>query len=275
MTQPSVTLREAAKRFGGRVSTCLVYDANVCSTTFPPGRLWERVCVSGSPFTRFFYGVYRNRRIRMSANDVYILIEVKGPYRLGVLMLNFPNRVSPPAVPAQAVAAGGRQYRAFTRDGQMSQAQLEALRTGKLSRLLEVAEPGDGESLHLYDDVVEAYLKLPTLDRICGVVEAMIDLVPEGNVESSQLELQVLPPEFHPLIPLIRKWAISDDQEREEVLSGSPKRPLKELVRTVEPYLAAIDAYLDSLGENPPLEACALGTLAECALEAKALLDEL
>lgn len=88
-------------------------------------------------------------------------------------------------------------------------------------------------------------------------------------------KLELLPVQFHPIIPMIKKWAVPDDLERNDLLDSVPKSVLRSLADEVSPYLETINSYLDSFGEMPPTEeAVSLGRLAECALEARQRLNE-
>jgi hypothetical protein len=75
------------------------------------------------------------------------------------------------------------------------------------------------------------------------------------------------------LIPLIRKWGITDDAERTERLERASRRQLQVLVRRVSPLFESINAYLDGFGEDVSAAAAALGALAEAAAEAKFILE--
>jgi hypothetical protein len=75
-----------------------------------------------------------------------------------------------------------------------------------------------------------------------------------------------LPSEFHDLIPLIRRWANSDDVDRDKKMQTAPDAELRALTDAVQPRFDAINLYLD---QNDHLEvATYLGTLAEAAVEA-------
>jgi hypothetical protein len=80
------------------------------------------------------------------------------------------------------------------------------------------------------------------------------------------VDLTELPEQFHPLIPLIERWAISDDAQRSAAMAGASDEDKRALLAAVAPQFDAIDAYLD---EHDDLEVAAyLGTLAEAAAEA-------
>ena len=71
---------------------------------------------------------------------------------------------------------------------------------------------------------------------------------------------------------MLSKWAIDDDEERARKLNRCADSTRQKLVDSVIPLLPAIDEFLGAFGANPPEEACALGSLAQAALEAKSLL---
>ena len=95
------------------------------------------------------------------------------------------------------------------------------------------------------------------------------------HLESDNLDLSELPAKFESLLTLIPKWALNDDEERTEMLEEASSDELKSFVATVIPHIPAIDKYLDSFGDEPLPEAgAALGTLAECCLEAQIVIRD-
>ena len=78
-------------------------------------------------------------------------------------------------------------------------------------------------------------------------------------------DLETLPERFEVLVPLIRRWAVSDDAQRSAMQDGTPTEELRALWQAVAPHLEAIDAYLD---EHDDEGAHLLGRLAEAAVEA-------
>lgn len=265
------TLQRVGKKFGGKLSDSLLYDANVCTYISSPDRPWELICVSGSPLTKSLHAKHRDRTIRIFANNDYTSIEVKGPISIGVFSVNLPNRVDPSLNQRGELKVDGRVYTTFRRQGASD--KLTSVESNIVSRLLAVVQPNEGESLQFHQGAVNAYLKSPHTARIIAVVEAMIDSVSKCQVEDNKLRLETLPLQFRPIAHFVLNWSVSDDDERQQLLADSSKEALSSLVATVEPYLTLIDSYVHSLGENPSAEACALGTLAECVLEAKMLLE--
>ena len=133
----------------------------------------------------------------------------------------------------------------------------------------------EGEIVLFTKDEITFYLKQPTSDRVSRIIDRMVDLAVKVEIPDEKLDLKLLPLQFHPVIPLIEKWALPDDSDRNDQLDMTPKSILRAFVDEVNPYMEAVDSYLNSLSGKPPTEeAGALGRLAECALEAKRLLSE-
>lgn len=77
-----------------------------------------------------------------------------------------------------------------------------------------------------------------------------------------------VPPAFADLQPFARRWAVTDDHDREEALDGASKRDLRRLVDAVLPRLADIELMLDAAGEPLSEEMIDLQALAQAAVEA-------
>lgn len=134
-----------------------------------------------------------------------------------------------------------------------------------------------GESLLFTKGEIGFYLKRELTDsgRIGALIGHITALVEKVETVEQGPKLELLPVEFHPIIPMIKKWAVPDDSERADLLDSVLKSVLRSLADEVSPYLEAINSYLDSFGEKPPTEeAVSLGRLAECALEARQRLNE-
>jgi hypothetical protein len=105
---------------------------------------------------------------------------------------------------------------------------------------------------------------LPSLARLASALPRHVE---------EPLSFADLPDEFHPLIPLIKQWGIADDDVRSKRMEKASRRQLQALVERLSPYFGAINDYLDSFGDRVPASACALGTLAEAACEARLILN--
>jgi hypothetical protein len=127
----------------------------------------------------------------------------------------------------------------------------------------------NSESLHFFEGAVVLYYVPRTTASVLAAISILANLVGTAESELDSVDLSVLPPQFHDLIPYIRRWAISDDGERSELTDEALKTELEELVTAVKPRLPEIDKYLDSFGQKGPSEmaALALQTLGECCVE--------
>jgi hypothetical protein len=275
MPPESTVLQELAKRFKGKLSQCTVYDANVCTTRSQPDRPWELLPVSGEPFSRRLRFTHKGRKVTVLANTSYFHGAVSGTFNSRPFTINAKQRVVGfRSEFATALFVGGDRYPVFTEDGNVSSNQKHLLSLPELVSLVALSDLQEGESLYFTKGEIGFYLKRPDTDRMSGVIDRVIELAGTVEIPEEELNLELLPAQFHPIIPTIRKWALADDSERNDLLAATPETVLRSLTDDVFPYLDAINSYLDSFrGRAPTEHAVALGRLAECAIEAKQLLD--
>jgi hypothetical protein len=208
----------------------------------------------------------KGRKVRLYANSHFIVGQVSGSFAIDAFSINrrdldkreVPLRISSfPTLPVFARKSSGHLE--------------DLLNSAALRRTLEDLRLKETESLHLYRDAINFFLQSSSVSDIMSAIEVTCGLaeeLPAGNEE--KIDLTVLPPEFKILIPLIRKWGVTDDLERTELLEKASRKVLERLVESVVPHLSSINKYLDSFGEVPPSEAAvALGAVAECAVEAQ------
>jgi hypothetical protein len=263
-------LQQLRKTFKGRLSPIKLFDANVCESTSPPGRPWESIPIKGQPFSRQLRLVYKKRKVVLLENEEYVSgsVYVEIPNR--IFSVNGRNALCRRWISAGDFMIGDRSYPVFTQDGKLSEFEQSLFRREEFSALIVATDMHDGESLHFSADDVHFYLKTPTVEHVQRAIECAIELADKIEVLEEPLDLTLLPERFHPLIPLIKKWAISDDGDRDDLLSTASKAALEKMVEKVSPYFEDIGSYLASFGEEPPPEyASALGTLAECFIEAE------
>ena len=92
----------------------------------------------------------------------------------------------------------------------------------------------------------------------------------EEEIDGIPVDLERLPGQLQPLVPLIRKWAASDDVERSDRLSRASDEELRELSEAPAALWDEINAYLDeNITSADPYEATALDSFAQAALEAR------
>ncbi|HUA21744.1 MAG TPA: hypothetical protein VMU80_16960 [Bryobacteraceae bacterium] len=275
MSNATAILQDLAKRFKGKLSSCRVYDANVCTTRSVPGRPWELELVSGEPLTEQLKLTHRERKVSVLANNAYIHGSAAGTFAGRPFTVNAKQRVVFRSEFADTLSVGAARYPVFTEDGKVSSEQRNLLGRPELLSLVAQVGLQEGESLYFTRGEIGFYLK-PTgdSDRVGGLIAQVVELAEKvGTIEEGP-KLELLPVQFHPLIPMIKKWAVTDDSERNDLLDTTPRPVLRSLVDEVSPYLEAISSFLDSFGQKAPTEeAASLGRLAECVVEAKQLLD--
>jgi hypothetical protein len=225
----------------------------------------------GLRLTRRLRVLYREHKIELLANDNLILADVEATYGQFKLLVVNPRSTTRFGKATGTISKTGVKHAIFTIDGKLSRAQSELHESGTLKRILDVINPQEEEEINVSQRLVRVYLRQPSKDRIMAIIHAVIDLMPHDT--AVPLEFGTFPPALRSLVPLIAKWAIEDDAERSRKLRRCSPSTRRKLTNAVVPLLPAIDQFLDSFGANPPEEACALGSLAQAALEAQSLLS--
>jgi hypothetical protein len=267
---PIAIVQELATQFKGKVSEITLYDGNVCSWEHPLDRSWEYLLLAGEPFSKQLRYRHSKRDIKVFANNFFLNANVAGIFAISHLSFNLKNANDSLQKPSDTLTLGGRQYPLFTKPGKLSPNHDELFSKAEFAALIQELNLQARESLHFASDNISVYLYQPSANKARNAVERLIDLAEKITGHPEELDLKILPVQFHPLIPLIKKWAIDDDADRESFVEILPRSVLESLASEVEPYLMPINSYLDSFGrESPPQEATALGRLAECALEIK------
>jgi hypothetical protein len=267
-------LEAVAKSTRKRIRKCEHYDSNVCTFTCDAKTPWQLVTVSGHPFSRELTFRKSGRKIDLLANPEYIRIEVKGKRVGAVFSINQPYKI---LFMKKLDRPGGTNPNlcVYVRDESILPNRIElALRGRSLQIAVKQLIGSDAESLHFFQDAVVLYFKPSDATAVVRAIDTLVSLVGPLEPRRAPIGASALPKELQKLVPLMKGWAESDDGDRAQLLEQASKRSLEKLVRAVEPHLAQIDQYLDSFGERPmPEAATALGTLAECALEARLLLS--
>ncbi|PZR28928.1 MAG: hypothetical protein DI535_04215 [Citrobacter freundii] len=79
-----------------------------------------------------------------------------------------------------------------------------------------------------------------------------------------------IPESLKQLIPLLKKYSVSDDVERTQLIEDMSKKKKALLIEAVNPCMDEINNYLSSFDKQPMNEEAALiGTLAELVTELK------
>src|SRR5262249_49686358 len=145
-TEPASALQELAKRFKGTLAQCKIYDANVCTTATVPDRPWELIAVSGEPFSERLRFVYRERKVIVLANNIYVSVTVKGTFSNRPFTINAKQKLGFKSEFAENLLVGGEQYPIFTENAKVSSAQKLLLSQAELRFLIADAALREGES---------------------------------------------------------------------------------------------------------------------------------
>ncbi len=104
-------------------------------------------------------------------------------------------------------------------------------------------------------------------------LDKIIDLLVENNTSfkedaTQKIDLKNIPDNLKALLPLLKKYSVSDDSERSELVEQMSNNRKAALIRTVDPLMSEIEAYLDS-GANKVFthEASLISDLAELVAE--------
>lgn len=272
---PMNVIQDISKQFNGKLARCQCYDANVCDTRALPDKPWVLVPIVGEPFSQELRFVHRKRAVNIFANSAYVQGMVKGTIASRQLSINVKQKIASRSHFAGTLSIAGLQYPIFTQDGRLTPDQDALIGQSKFLVLMSKIGLGPEESVHFNRDEVSFYLLRPETNLVTRVIDLAIDFIEVFNIPEDKLNLKLLPVQFHPLIPLVERWGLSDDSDRTEQLAQAPEEVLRQLIENVNPYLVAIDSYLDSFRKAPPTEeGAALGRLAECALEASVYLRD-
>ena len=215
---------------------------------------------------------YREHQIELISNQEQMLIDVEATYGqftlLEIKLVRRPGTrsadsildisdhayaISPVAVPT------------------LSRAQSNLIASGAIESILKSVSPRHGEHISVSEKLVRIIMRNPTRERVRAFIDAVVDFMPHDLGRNQQVS-EVLPDSLLPLMPLLAKWAISDDEERSRKLKRCTQTTRRRLVDKVVPLLPDINRYLDTFGRNPTEQACAVGDLAQAAVEAQALI---
>ncbi len=267
-------LKDIAKQVGGRVSSCQVYDRNICSFRVDPENPAQIISTAGQPFTRQLTYAQKNQRVRLHTNDTFL--EISFPIELGIepIAINRPNKITLMRSAGES-EIGTLKYPVFSSNGVLDKAHLSLIESGSFCRFVETVNPSAEESIHLNRSGLTIYLCLPSAQRVFDLINASTVLLQQFAPKKQGIDLSSLPAQFRPLIPRIQSCGITDDAARDELRENSTRAALQAVVEEVKPYLSGIDSYLDSFGERAlPEAATALGALAEFVAETELYLKD-
>jgi hypothetical protein len=136
---------------------------------------------------------------------------------------------------------------------------------------IKTLQLSENESIFFYNNYISFALN-PTRNLI-QILDDMIDLVSSHVrvfTKTNIISSKNLPDNLRLLLPLMKKWGITDDVEREQLIEKTGEKQKKKLISAVDPLMKEINEFLDSFKEQPlSEEAMLLGNLAELVSELK------
>ncbi len=286
MSTPVELLRAIAKDEKKRIQRCEFYDRNFCDFEFTdfkvhidPASKKYRVSAplirSGGPFTSRIAFLRAGNPVRIWANSETMLICVRGEPRIqATCSINSPNaddfRLS-------KLDVAGLGFPVFIRSAMKPTNEMfDFLSSPDLQRSIRELIRRDADSLHFrVGGEIALYIRPQSPGEITTAIETLLKFFVDGfRPQRERWDLDGLPPEFQHLIPLIRKWAESDDSLRSDLIDEAGEASLRELIYGVVPLFDSINAYLNNFENAPPEAAIALQTLAECAAEAQITIND-
>lgn len=264
------TLRQIANAYKTTPRKCAAYDPN----TYDPDEgvadnSSASILPTGEPLSYDVRFISGRRRLKLSANAKYLRLIVPGTFPFRPCSINAIERGGFRSEFAGDIPIGSRRYPVFTENGELSASQRSFLSDSVLAQLFTKQPLKEGESVHPNTGDITTYLVTPDLERVVAFINSLgniADRLDASGTDSSDL---ALPQQFTRLIPLIQKWAVGDDVDRQLFLQNAPTTALKDLVMQVEPYIQAINSYLDESESESSDTTVALGRLAEVTSEAK------
>ena len=139
-----------------------------------------------------------------------------------------------------------------------------------LSKIKELLLAED-EGVFYYQNWINIVLN-PSRNLI-AILDYTIDLIGNNSLifsknNKERIYKKNIPENLRPLVPLLKKWSIPDDSEREQLMEETSEKQERNLVKKVNPYMPKINAFLDSFGDEAlSHEAILLGNLAELISE--------
>jgi len=129
----------------------------------------------------------------------------------------------------------------------------------------------ESEGVFLYKNYV--FFFLAAEKDIISVLDYIVDFLNANEsifkkVRKRNLASKKIPENLRSLIPLLKKYCVPDDSEREQLIEEMDKREKLKLIQLVRPFFGEIRIYLDSFKDRPlSEEAILIGELAELVSE--------
>lgn len=257
MEQTFALLQALAKIVKKPIETCNYHNSNAPSETFT-----RSLTYSKTPY-----------KIRVYASNRYLLIEIRGFLSSFCFSINKPDHILFLEDKYLDIQIGKDNLPIYSDKRfatNLSQFK-EWILSSQNKKSLELVNFQPDESLHFAKNSLDLYMRPRPANEVLVIIDALYQLVNNlPKYKEGPVDLKKLPVEFHKLIPLIRKWDVSNDVERNERLTQLSIKEKESLYQKVKPYFHKINQYLDSFGDKPlPEEAISLQNLGEVAAELK------
>jgi hypothetical protein len=248
-------LKELAIHIGGKIKRQEILNANFKERSF------RRLLIKN----------YKGYKIQIDDyGDVYLLgLNINSDLSFSI---NNPEKIF---LYKKEINLGDVLYKVYASDVDYNPLKNESLQAfwKSFSDKIKVLQLSANESIFFYNNYIS--FALNPKRNLIQILDDTIDLISFHNKvfekESKSIILEKnIPNNLRPLFPLLKKWSVSDDGEREQLIEETSKRQKKKLISTVEPLMKEINVFLDSF-KNEPLneEAILLGNLAELVSELK------
>ena len=267
-------LKEIAQKLGKRTSPLNLIDPQVNRTHWDWRDVLTDKSVSPGTFTRKLSYKINDLKVMLRVNDEYLVADLRGSFDNSVICSFVKRNVhNPNLTPASASIYRDYGYNVFIDSNLNTEKTLTFIQKPAFKNFVKRLQLSANESLHIGRGYANLYLQRFACDEVLNtldIIYQLLDLLPK---DGTQVDLEGLPEEFTVLIPWIKRWAISDDEERSEKISRASSKTLSRFVQVVSPNFNGINKYLDSFEKDVlPEHAILLGTLAECATEAQLIL---
>jgi hypothetical protein len=233
-------LKGIAEQFRKLVRETNLFDANVCTSPVNPERPWEHLELPGDIFRQKVDILCKGHEVTLRANGEFVVTEVLGDFDVDVCSINRRDRVFQLEYSFSRIP-GFPSLPIFSRQSANIR---QLLNSTALQRALEALQLKSNESVHIYRNGIFLYLQRRSQDDVMSAVEVACNLA--GELPTSRdkgFDLDTLPARFKGLSDLIRKWAMSDDEARSELIEQASHKTLERFVAAVTPHISAIAGH--------------------------------
>ena len=136
------------------------------------------------------------------------------------------------------------------------------------SKITEI-QLDNNESIFFYKNHLTLAVKPRT--NLLPFIDDIIDTINIISLKDNyKINLKNIPVNLRPLSPFFKKWSVSGDAEREQLIEKTSERQKQKLINTVDPLMREINTFLNSFNDQPLNdEAMLIGNLAELVSELK------